>query len=233
MVGRNPAFSSGRLLNGCSSTVRCSRSTRTIRSREAVAIGGGRIVAVGLTADIQILRSAARPRSSICAGGRRRPASSTRTSTSPRSTRCTRSSSATPAIKNMDDVLSRVAAQVAKTQARRMGAGTRLGRRQAGRAPLHHRRRSRQGRAEQPGLAEHTTGHYGVGEQLRDEDGRGPEGHARSAGRHDRSRRAGRADRRDEGSRAGARHAARAAVHARTAEGTVWSGSSPTSTRKG
>ena len=36
----------------------------------------------------------------------------------------------------------------------------------------------------------HTTGHYGVANTLRDEDGRDSAGHRRSAGRHHRSRRA-------------------------------------------
>ena len=56
-------------------------------------------------------------------------------------------------VKNMDDVLRRVAAQVAKSQAGRMDSGPRMGRRQARRAPLHHRRGPRQGRAGQSGLA--------------------------------------------------------------------------------
>ena len=57
------------------------------------------------------------------------------------------------AIRKMDDVIARVAARVAKTKPGEWGHGEWLGRRQTRRAPLHQRRGSGYGLPQQPGVA--------------------------------------------------------------------------------
>ena len=68
-----------------------------------------------------------------------------------------------PNIKAMNDVVSRVAAQVARTKPGEWVLGERLGRGQAGRAAAHHRRRPRPVSPNNPVWLGNTTGHYGVG----------------------------------------------------------------------
>ena len=92
------------------------------------------------------------------------------------------------------------ATQVAKLEAGRMGARPRMGRGQVRRAPLHHRRRPRQGRAEQSRVADAHDRPLRRREQLRAEAGGGHGSDHRDppAGTIDRDAQ-GNADRRDEG----------------------------------
>ncbi len=162
---------------------------------------------------------AAPRRSSTWAAAPSPQASSTRTSTSPRSTRSSASTSAISVIKSMKDVQARVAAAGGQGQARRVGDRRRLGRGQAGGAASHHCRRPRRRGSEQPGVARQHHRPLRRRQQLRHEDRRDPQGHARPVGRHHRARGRRRPQRRAARSRAAAHHPPRAAADARAAEG--------------
>ena len=129
---------------------------------EAVAITGGRIVAVGTTRADQALTSERPPRSWTWPDEPSLPASSIPTCISPRSTRSSTSTSSDVAIKSMDDVLKRIAAQVAKlkpgewVRGRGWDEGKLAERRYITAADLD------KVAPNNPVWLTHTTGHYGV-----------------------------------------------------------------------
>ncbi len=103
------------------------------------------------------------------------------------------------AIKSMDDVLQRIAAQVAKlkpgewVRGRGWDEGKLAERRYITAADLD------KVAPNNPVWLTHTTGHYGVANSYAHEDGRGAAGNEGPAGRHHRSRRRRQSDGRDEG----------------------------------
>ena len=185
---------------------------------QAVAISGGRIVAVGSTAEVKARAGSATQ--VIDLGGR--AVTPGLIDTHVHFTEVDQLFSIDlndPAIKTMSDVVVAGGGPGGQDQARRMGDRRRLGRRQAGRAAAHHRGRPRHGVAQQPGVARQHHRPLRRRQHLRAEDRRDPQGHARSGGRHHRPQGRRRAQRGGARERPAAHHAPRARVHARAAEG--------------